>query len=71
VAEKNYSKGLDGRMRDKNGEIHKKRGDTKVGTLRTIYGPDFAADYRSDTKLRTVLDDKGASSLDQLLKRKK
>jgi hypothetical protein len=30
--------GLDGRHRDKNGEISKKHGNTLVSTLRKIYG---------------------------------
>jgi hypothetical protein len=34
--------GLDDRHRDKNGEIHRKRSDTLVRTLRDEYGPDFA-----------------------------
>ena len=69
MAQKHFPKGLDGRMRDQNGEIRKKRDDTKVGTLRKEYGQGFASDYRSDTKLGTVLKDKGAASLDQLLKK--
>ena len=71
MAQKHYPKGLDDRMRDQNGEIRKKRDDTQVGTLRKEYGQNFAADYRSDTKLRTVLRDTGAGSLDQLLKKKR
>jgi hypothetical protein len=34
--------GLDGRARDANGTISQKRGDTEVGALRRIYGPEFA-----------------------------
>ena len=68
---KHFPKGLDDRMRDQDGEIRKKRDDTLVKTLRQEYGPSFATEYRSDTKLRTVLRDKGVESLDQLLKRKK
>jgi hypothetical protein len=62
--------GLDGRHRDKDGEIHKKRSDTLVGTLRKEYGPDFAKGYRSDARLGTVLDKEGAASLHELLKKK-
>jgi hypothetical protein len=65
-----YPKGLDNRMRDENGQIRKKRSDTRVGTLRDEYGPDFAAGYRSDAKLGTVLSREGVDSLDQLLKRR-
>ena len=63
-------KGLDGRQRDQNGEIRKKRDDTLVKTLRKEHGPEFASDYRSDTKLGTVLKDKGVETLNQFLKKK-
>ena len=61
--------GLDGRQRDQNGEIREKRSDTKVGTLRQDYGPDFAKGYRADTHLGTVREDTG-KSLSQLVKKK-
>ena len=67
---KHFPKGLDGRMQDKNGEIHKKRSDTLVKTLRETYGESFADGYRSDAKLGTVLKKEGLESLDQLLKKK-
>ncbi len=67
---KQFPKGLDERMRDRDGEIRKKRSDTKVGTLRETYGPEFAAGYRSDAKLGTVLKREGVETLDQLLKKK-
>ena len=66
---KHYPKGLDGRMRDRDGEIHKKRSDTLVRTLRREYGDSFAEGYRSDTKLGTVLEREGVATLDQLLKK--
>jgi hypothetical protein len=31
---KHYPRGLDGRERDRDGQIREKRGDTRVGTLR-------------------------------------
>lgn len=68
---KHYPKGLDGRMRDKDGEIRQKRSDTLVGTLRAEYGPEFLRDYRSDTKLGTVLQRERAETLDGLLKKKR
>jgi hypothetical protein len=34
--------GLNGRHRDRNGELSRKHGNTLVGTLRKIYGPSFA-----------------------------
>jgi len=65
-----FPKGLDGRMRDEDGEIRHKRRDTLVGTLRKEYGEGFAAGYRSDAELGTVLDKEGVETLDQLLKKK-
>lgn len=46
--------------------IHKKRGDTLVGTIEKQYGVDLG--HRSDKKLATVLEETGASSLSKLLK---
>ena len=34
--------GLDGRARDKDGEIRHKNGNTRVDTLRGVYGDGFA-----------------------------
>lgn len=67
---KHYPKGLDGRMRDSDGEIRKKRSDTQVGTLRKEYGDNFAKGYRSDAELSTVMKREGVDSLDQLLKKR-
>lgn len=67
---KHFPKGLDGRMRDQNGEIRQKRSDTKVATLRQTYGDEFAQGYRSDAHLGTVLKREGVATLDQLLKKK-
>jgi len=64
-----FKKGLDGRTQDQNGEIRQKRGDTRVGTLRRTYGPEFAEGYRSDAKLETVLREERVSTLSQLLKK--
>jgi uncharacterized protein Veg len=60
--------GLDGRHRDKDGEIDRKRRNTKVGTLRDTYGEDFLSDFRSDATLGTVLDETGADSLTELVR---
>jgi hypothetical protein len=65
---KGCNSGLDRRYRDKNGEIRRKRGDTKVETLRQEYGQDFAQDFRSDMHLETLLSQTGVSSLSQYLK---
>jgi hypothetical protein len=69
MATKHFPTGLDGRMRDQNGEIRQKRSDTEVKTLRKTYGEDFAKGYRSDAHLGTVLKREGVGSLDQLLKK--
>jgi len=61
------STGLDDRCRDLDGEIRQKRGDTKVGTLRKIYGEDFAPGVRSDARLDTLRERTG-SSLSKLVK---
>lgn len=70
MAAKHFPRGLDGRQRDANGEIRRKRSDTLVGTLRRDYGPGFAKGYRSDAELGTVLQREGVETLDQLLKKK-
>ena len=62
------NRGLDDRCRDRNGEIRRKNGATRVGTLRKIYGEDFAAGVRSDMKLDTLLDRRGVGSLSRLLR---
>jgi hypothetical protein len=71
MATRHYPRGLDGRQRDRDGEIRHKRSDTRVGTLRKTYGDDFASGYRADAKLGTVLKKEGADTLDQLLKRRR
>jgi hypothetical protein len=69
-----FPKGLDGRQRDsqppKAGQIHEKRADTHLKTLRKEYGSDFAKGYRSDAHLGTVRDAEG-KSLHQLIKESK
>ncbi len=60
--------GLDGRHRDKDGEIDRKRSDTRVDTLRKTDGDDFLSDFRGDACLGTVLDEIGADSLTELVK---
>jgi hypothetical protein len=56
-------------MRDRSGEIRKKRSDTLVGTLREEYGADFAKGYRPNTKLNAVLKKEGVETSDQLLRK--
>ena len=71
MSSQQYPKGLDGRMRDGDGEIRKKRSDTLVRTLRAEYGDEVAKGYRADTKLGTVLNREGLETLDQLLKKRR
>ena len=70
MTKRDCSTGLDNRCRDNDGEIRHKRGDTLVRTLRETYGLDFAKGYRSDAKLGTVLENEGAHTLSELLKRR-
>ena len=63
--------GLDGRCRDEDGSIRRKRGDTLVRTLRQEYGRDFAPGTRADMRLDTLLDEVNASSLSEYLRRRK
>jgi hypothetical protein len=62
--------GLDNRSRDLDGEIRRKNGTTRIGTLRKTYGQDFAHGYRGDMKLDTLLDNSGVRTLSEYLKRK-
>lgn len=64
------TRGLDGRSRDRDGEIRRKRSDTRVDTLRETYGDGFAKGTRGHAKLGTVLDRTGAKSLSDLIKKK-
>jgi hypothetical protein len=67
---KDCNRGLDDRCRDRDGEIRRKNGNTRVGTLRETYGPDFAPGVRSDAKLSTILQRAGARSLSEVLKKR-
>ena len=62
-------RGLDGRDRDADGQIRRKNGSTEVGTLRKIYGDDFAEGHRSDQKLENLLREEGVDSLSELRKK--
>lgn len=61
MAKKSTRRGPDERHRDKDGEIRRKVGNTRVSTLRETYGKDFAPGIRGDAKLKDVL--KGYGSL--------
>jgi hypothetical protein len=62
--------GLDDRMRDRDGQIRKKRSDTQIGMLPKDHGPDFVKGYRSDAHLGTVLNKEGLETLEQPLEKK-
>jgi len=70
MAAKHLPIGLDNRTRDENGQIRQKRSDTRVSTLRTEYGADFAKGHRGDMRLGTLLEKTGAESLHAYLKRR-
>jgi hypothetical protein len=57
---------LDGRQRNKDGEISGKHGNTLVRTLREIYGQGFAAGYPETATLSEVLLQLNETSLSQL-----
>jgi hypothetical protein len=61
-----YPKGLDDRMRDEDGEIHHKRGDTLIGTIEKEYDIDFGV--RTDMRLDTFLEKNGYDSLKEALR---
>src|SRR5882672_140926 len=58
--------GLDGRHRNKDGEISGKHGNTLVRTLRKVYGQGFAAGYPETAKLSEVMFHLNETSLSQL-----
>jgi hypothetical protein len=58
--------GLDNRHRNKDGEISGKHGNTLIGTLRKVYGQNFAAGYPATDKLSEVLLHLNETSLSQL-----
>lgn len=53
------------RSRNESGSLRAKRGDTHVGTIEEQYGVDFGV--RSDMYLKTLLEEKGVDSLNDLL----
>jgi hypothetical protein len=59
---------LDQRHRDKNGEIHRKHGNTHVGTLRKHYGAGFAPGFKDTDTLAHVLATLDEPSLTKLVK---
>jgi hypothetical protein len=59
--------GLDGRHRDKDGRIERKRSDTKIGTLKHTYP--VLNRFPDEAILGDVLRSQGADSLTDLVKR--
>jgi hypothetical protein len=59
--------GLDGRHRDKNGQIERKHGNTKMRTLKPEY-PELK-NFRNDDTLSQVRARYGVESLDALLEK--
>ncbi len=69
MARKRSKVGLDHRRRDKGGEIRRKSGRTRVGTLRKTYGPSFAMKFRADMHLHTLIKRSRCKSLHDYLKK--
>ena len=63
--------GLDNRHRDIGGQTREKNSNTRIDTLREIYGPDFAPGLRGDARLSTLLNRTGSESLSDYLKNRK
>lgn len=63
-----HQPGLDGRHRDKNGEISRKHGNTLVRTLKKIYGSWFAPNCQEHEKLSDVLHKLDEPSLTALVR---
>jgi hypothetical protein len=61
------TEGVDGRHRDKDGRIERKRIDTKIGTLKPSY-PALSS-FPDKATLGTVLQGQGADSLSDLLRK--
>jgi hypothetical protein len=65
---KDRQPGLDNRRRDSDGQIRERRGDTRIDSLRRIYGDSFARGIRGDAHLSTLLERTGSRSLSDYLK---
>ncbi|HEY1729707.1 MAG TPA: hypothetical protein VGG22_15130 [Candidatus Baltobacteraceae bacterium] len=63
--------GLNSRHRDEDGEIHKKRSDTLIKTLRKEYREDAFGNVRSDMKLSNFLKRAGVDTLSDYLKHRR
>jgi len=61
--------GLDGRHRDRDGRIQKKRSDTKMKNLKAEY-PELK-NFGDESTLGEVCERQGVADLDQLLKKQR
>jgi hypothetical protein len=61
------AQGLDGRHRDENGQIHRKRGDTLMSTLQHNY-PELR-EFSGSSELSDVLRSQRVESLSELLRK--
>lgn len=61
--------GLDGRHRDRDGRIQKKRSDTKMKTLKLEY-PELK-NFGDESTLGEVCERQGVADLDQLLRKQR
>ena len=61
--------GLDGRHRDRDGRIQKKRSDTKMKNLKRDY-PELK-DFDNESTLGEVCERQGVADLDQLLRKQR
>lgn len=57
--------GLGGRSRDENGQTRIKNSNTRIDTLREIYGDNFATGIRGDAHLGTLLERTNCNSLSE------
>lgn len=61
------TEGLDGRHRDKDGTIERRRGDTRIGTLKPTYP--VLNRFPDDSMLGEAMQSHGVDSLSELLKK--
>jgi hypothetical protein len=60
--------GPDNRHRTSDAQIREKKGETRIDSLRQIYGDSFAPGIRGDAHLSTLLERTGSNSLSDYLK---
>jgi hypothetical protein len=65
---KDRQSSLEDRARDSNGQFCERSSDTRIDSLRRVYGDSFAPGIRGDAHLKTLLDRTGSNSLSDYLK---